>query len=201
MSTDLVVERGKVHFTWAAKMLADLCLRLDEGATPDEAFQLIFTETRLDLAESIDRRKSLMFALQSNLDAARMARADMDAYIQRLKGVQDKVKEQTREVMEQAPDLPYRDSQGRKLSLCNNSQASLKFPFEVKETRAFTNLVEDETIRFFEIGLEHIKTITLHALDTDAIRKDLAAGKKLDWAFAERGKHVRGWIPTKGKDE
>jgi hypothetical protein len=181
-------------------MLADLCQQLEEGVNPDEAFQLAFSQTQLDLVEAIDRRKALMFAVQSNIEAARAARADLDAHIQRLKAVQEKVKDETKVTMEKDPELPYRDSAGRKLSLCNNSQASLKYPFEVKETRAFSNLVEEETIKFFDIAPEYLQTITIRVLDTDAIRKDLAEGKELAWVTAERGRHVRGWWPTKGKD-
>lgn len=187
--------RPKVPLSWAATLLAKLCDQVDDSPVITTELKEAVRHGCDDLAASIDRRKAVAWVAEGMLKAARDSRAEIDGYIQKLKGIQESLKNEAKEAMELHPDLPWQDSMGRKLSLVNNSQASLKLSFDLKETRTFTGLVHHDTIKMFDIPAKYIATAVVTILDSQAIKADLAAGVTLPWAELERGKHVRGLMP------
>lgn len=195
-----LVVKAKLPLHWATRILADLCDQVDESPELSDALLQAFKAAAVSHAESIDRRKALMWAIEGSLKAARGARAEVDAYVQRLKAIAEKVKLTTKEAMQEAPDLPWKDSVGRKLTLAKNAEEKLILSFDVKAKRTFTNLVHSETVRMFDIPEKYLKRITVTLLDSDAIKADLAAGVSIMWAEAKRDFNVRGLMPPKDQE-
>ncbi len=196
-----LIAKSKIPLHWAAEMLTALCDQADNSPELDEAFFRAFHSAEMSLEESIDRRKALMWTIEGTLKAARGARAEIDAYIQILKKRQEKLKDATRLDMEANPNLPWRDSVGRKLSLAKN-QASLNLTFDLKDKRTFTGLLHDETIRMFDIEEKYITRVNIALLNNATVKADLAAGVELIWAELETDKkHVRGLLPKEEEME
>lgn len=193
--------RSKVPLRWAAQLLTNLCDEIDASPNLSKSLEMAFQEANIGLAESIDRRKAVLWAISGSLKAARGARDELDAYVQKLKAIKKSIELDTKEAMILAPDLPWKDSMGRKLTLCNNSSPKVLFPFDVKEKRSFSNLVHDETIRMFEIPKRFLKGILITSLDMPAIKQALKDGEKLSWADLELGKQVRGLKPKDEADD
>ncbi len=189
-----VLVRSKIPLRWAAQTLSNLCDLVDNTTDLKEGLTQAFRGAGIDLAESIERRKATMWTVEGQLKAARGARAEIDAYVQRLKAIQAAVKDEAKEAMEAHPDLPWRDSMGRKLSLCNN-QPSVDYCFDLKESRTFTNLIDHTTIDMFQIPAAYLQTATVTMLNTTAIKDALKAGADIMWAELKHGKHVRGLLP------
>lgn len=186
--------KQKVPLSWAAQALSLICDQIDESGQLDEAIIEAFNTTSVDLAEAIDRRKAILWAIEGNLTAARGARAELDAYVQKLKAIQEKIEISTKDAMEANPDLSWKDSAGRKITLSNSAPA-LKYTFDLKEKRSFTGLVTDETINMFHIEPKYLNVTTVKTINSAALKSDLLAGKQLVWVGLERGKHVRGLKP------
>ncbi len=186
--------RSKIPLRWAAQVLSNLCDLVGNETELKDGLVQAFRSAALDHAESIERRKATMWAVEGQLAAARGARAEIDAYVQRLKAIQHAIKEEAKETMEIHPDLPWRDSMGRKLSLVNN-QPSLAFCFDLKDQRTFTNLVDPETIKMFGIPPKYLVANMVTTLNTQAIKEDLKNGVDIMWAELKHGKHVRGLLP------
>ncbi len=196
-----LVERTKMPLHWAARLLSDLCDQVDNSPEMTHTMIQAIQSAGVALAEAIDRRKALMWAIDGSLKAARGARAEIDSYVQRLKGIQELLKETTKQAMEADPNLPWKDSVGRKLTLSANSQPSLKLDFDMKDKRTFTNLVHDETVAMFDIPPRFLNRITVTTLNSDALKAALAAGQKISWAELEHGRHVRGLMPKQEEVE
>ncbi len=192
--------RSKIPLRWAAQVLSNLCDLIDNADDMKEGLIQAFQAAGLDLAESIERRKAVMWAIEGQLTSARGARSEIDAYVQRLKAIKESLKEEAREAMEAHPDLPWRDSMGRKLSLCK-SQPALSYPFDLKDKRTFTNLVDTETIRMFSIPTKYLVANMVTTLNTKAIKEDLEAGVDIMWAELQHNKHVRGLLPKQEEIE
>lgn len=191
--------RSKIPLRWAAQLVSNLCDQIDESPTLQAPLLAAFRDASIDLTEAIERRKATMWALDGALKAARGARAEIDAYVQKLKRLEAALKAEALAAMTENPNLPWKDSMGRKLTLAK-SQPSLRLPFDLKEERTFTNLIHEETVRMFEIPSRFLKLFTISALDTAAVKKALLAGETLSWAELEMSHHVRGLMPKKDQD-
>lgn len=173
----------KVPMAEAALALSQLCDAIDNGVAPDQALVSIFNETKLDLANAVDRRIAFFGMLDAELEHARKARAAWDAKVQQLKALSERLRASTKEIMEAHPDLPYQGQLGKLAVQKNGGQLPLTLAFDDRE-------VSEETIRMFDVDERFFRRT--YQLDTTAIRRALDAGEKLPWAqLGERGTHVR----------
>lgn len=178
-------------FHGAATRLADLCRRVDEGEQMTGAFVATFGAAELAHAHEIDRRKSEVFYVQRVMKMARDKRADLDAYVQRLKVVEAELKKATGDAIADSPDLPWRDTLGKKLYL--GSSKKLELGFDLAESKTITNVVDRGVVDLLGIEPKYLKPVGYFRLDTAAVKADLKAGVALDWATVETTRHVRGW--------
>ena len=167
---------------FAAVILSELCDRLDDGEDPSAAFLQAFQETKLDLADAVDRRIAFAGWLEGAIFAAKKAR---DAYAERarkLGQVEEAFKKNTAETIQAHPDLPYKGALGR--LAVQASAPSLKLSFEPG------NLTLQG---FVDLGIDtkFIISKTTWSLDTAAVKAALVAGEQFSWASLEHGKHLR----------
>jgi len=176
---------ARPSFFHAATTLSNLCERIDRGEEIDNLLMQEFSSAKISLAESIDRRKFVHREALAKIELAREYKRSIDKAIDHLKKVAERIERNTMEMMEAQPGLPYRDTLGQKLTICKNSQGSLKISFD------HSNL-EEESIEFLGIDPKYIDKTTLITLNTEKVKQDLASGIELPWATLTHGKHIRG---------
>jgi chaperonin cofactor prefoldin len=179
----------KLHFGIAAAQLAELCKIIDEGGEVDDVMIAMFQETGEALSASVDRRQAFADALKAAIETTKAHKKTVDAYQKQLERAQTKLKEITKQVMELHPDLPYKNSLGKKLSIVKNSKPSVKYDFELTY-KSVRNIILPPHSN--EIDPEYIMTEDVHTLDTGKVLADLEAGKELPWASLIQGTNLRG---------
>lgn len=182
----------KTHLSDSARLLADLCERIDSGEEPTTALVSIFNETRLDLAEAIDRRKAFAARLRNEAALFQAASDELKHRAIMFETALEKLKENTKAIMEASPNIPYVDSYGSKLSVVNNSKAKLILDFEIREKKQVSHIVDLGAAETVGISEEYLSQVSFVVLNTEKVRADLEAGKELPWARLERSTHLRG---------
>lgn len=177
------VTRPKVPLAQAAHMLAKLCDLLDDGADPNDAFVAVFNETKLELAEAIDRRIAFDHWIEGAINAANSARDQWADRAKKLRATREVFKANTQAIIESNPDLPYQGTLGR-LAVQRNGQPALKLTFGDKE-------LTPELIGFYNIDPRFIRTTTTYAIDAATVKAAIAAGEKIEWAELETRQHLR----------
>jgi len=180
--SNLPAPRAKVPMGEAALILAQLCDAIDAGADVDAAVQAVFRETRLDLADAVDRRIVFFELLKAQIEAARSARNAWDVRKQELEEMLATLKAKTQEIIEEHPDLPY---QGRFGKL-----AVQKSPPKV-ETVWGDRELSPEIIQAFGVESRYVIQETHYKLDTRLVKSDLERGVPLAWASIGQGRHLR----------
>lgn len=175
----------RVPMARAAADLATLCDLIDDGAEPTAALKQVFDETKLDLADAVDRRIMFFSTVEAAIEQARGARAAWDAQVQQLKGLLASMQATTKATIEAFPDLPYQGQLGKLAVQKNGGRASLSLTFGDKD-------LTPDLIEMFGIDERYYTVRTTYTLLTDAVRKDLDAGRPVPWAqFGERGTHLK----------
>ena len=180
----------KVSLFEAATSLAAICRKIEDGEELDSLILEEFGATTTQLAESIDRRKAFYGELNSKLELAKNYKKEIDVHMKRLKNVQERLKKVTMDTMAGAPDLPFKDSLGRKLTLCQ-TPAFLKLTFEMSAPRTFS-ILDPDSISFIGLPDKYIKEISFLTLDTDQIKADLQSGETLPYAKLQTTTYLRG---------
>lgn len=177
-----------------AVLLAELARRQDEGEPLTDIFIEVFASAATDHVRAVDQARTLATFLDSRVAMAKQARDYWAAKAKADSDALEVLKEVCRVTMEQHPDLPWRDSQKQKLSLCKNSQASLTTDYDARlvNKTVYNVLSEDDRAALPERYVA--VSPTYFVLNTAAIREDIAAGKEIPWAKLERGSHVRGLV-------
>jgi hypothetical protein len=188
----LTTTQPKVHFGLAASQLAELCRVIDNGEDVDEVMLAMFEETGKALSDSVDRRQAFAEALKAAIATAKEHKKSVDSYQKQLERAQTRLKEITKEIMELHPDLPYKNSLGKKLAIVRNSKPSVKYDFELTY-KSVRNIMPDGCGPFNEAEIvEYVKTVEVLTLDTGKVLADLEAGVELPWASLIQGTHLRG---------
>lgn len=193
--------KARMPLLWATQVASDLAEMIDsspEGIS--EALDQAFNTQLVTHAEALDRQKAILWATAGNRIAARGAKKELDAYIKKQDRIDEEVTARVIKAYELEPRLPWRDSTGKKISVCDN-QPALKTTFDIKKKKSFEGVLHEDTIQELDIPEKYLKTVTLKVLDTAAVKADLAAGAKLTWAELETGKQVRGLKPPKDFDK
>jgi hypothetical protein len=180
-------------FAAAAQRLADICARLDSGEAITPEFLQLFRDGKAELTNDVERTKNLMAMLKAFLTISKRAKK---YWTERNAGLTKAIailKESTKQTIEARPDLPYKDSFGKPLQVVETGTATLRFKFDPPAKKVVSNIVDMQAVEFFSIPAEYLEHVSFIRLNTDKLRADLDAGKKLDWAYLERSTHVRGW--------
>ena len=172
----------KTPLAEAALILAELCDLIDGGAEIGPALMGAFNDTRLQLADAVDRRICFDTWIKGAQNAARRARDEWATRAKQLDALHDAFKENTKAVLLQAPDLPYQGKLG-KIALQKNPPA-LRLAFGDK-------YVTLETIEMFGIPDRFLRVETIRSVDIGAVKEAIQGGDQVPWAEIEQGQHVR----------
>lgn len=176
------LEQRKTPLALAAALLSELCERIDAGESPEGALLESFNDSRLALADAVDRRIAFDTWVKGAIDAAKEARDDWAAQAKRLEGLHDAFKKNTLQVVEGTPDVPYQGRLG-KIAVQNNPPA-LETVFQEKQ-------LSGDMIDMFGIDPEFYTVETVYKLNTKAVKAALAEGKSIPWALLTQGRSVR----------
>lgn len=180
---------AKLPMAIAAQNLERICEAIDEGEL-NEALQSLFTDTRLDLVDAIDRRIYFLELAKDRVKTLKRLRDEFSEAAKRVEYAVERVKEGTKQIMETYPDLPYKGDLGR-LRIQKNSAAKISLP-EIKTTEASVrNVIDVYDIRKHEIGEEYYEVHSYYTLLIDEIKKAIEAGEEIPWAKLDRGSHLR----------
>ena len=186
------IEKKKLSLFSAAIALADLCDKIDNVDELDDALLKEFDEASTSLEESIDRRKFVLREAQSKIELARAYKKSLDDTIKRLSKVQERIEKTTMELISSKPDLPFKDSFGNKVSIRKNSQPSLTFTLNLRDSKVVSNILDESSISVLNIDSKYLKTVSYTTLDTEKLKLDLQTGVAIEWASLVWGSHVRG---------
>lgn len=197
---------NKIPLAQAASILSDLCERIDDEGNLDEYLET-FKRAEVDLRQSVDRRISVM---QMLADFVRRAGENKDAWAKRKKQFEyalERIKEFTKEVMQENPDIPYAGEYG-KLAVQKNP-VSIKYDLEFGESKSFTPVKDASRVptEFLKLVLvvdspllTDVKDATelvskasvkFFILDKERLAIALKSGVKFDFAQETQGTHLR----------
>ncbi len=172
----------KTPLAEAALILAELCDRIDGGAEMVPALLEAFNDTRLALADAVDRRICFDTWVKGAIEAAKSARDEWISRSKQLEALHEAFKANTKAVLLQAPDIPYQGKLG-KIALQKNPPA-LRLAFGDK-------YVTPETIEMFGIPDRFLRVEVIRSVDIGAVKEAIQAGDQVPWADIEQGQHVR----------
>jgi hypothetical protein len=157
----------------AAVDLVELCELLDEGKEIDEHILHEFQVSLGNVTLAVDRRKHFLAEVNSKIELAKNKRDEAKKAIEKFTRIKDKIIETTKFVIEQNPNIPFRDSLGKKLKVIKNPVPSLKV----------TGTWE---------GSEYAKIVNKVELDKEKLKDDLISGSEVEFAKLEYGTQLRG---------
>lgn len=160
-------------FAEAAIDLSEICERIDNEEEIDDLVKMEFDKAITDVVEAVDRRKYLVSEIDQKIAAAKAYRDKAVKAIKTFERIRDRVIETTKQVVESHPDIPFKDSLGKKLSVIKNPTPSLKITGEWDQKK-------------------FAKIIRKIELDKPALKEALLAGEEVDYAELEYGKQLRG---------
>lgn len=160
-------------FMEAAQELTELCAKLDEGLDIDEQVKNDFSSTLNDVVSAVDRRKYFLAEIESKIKLAKEKRDEAKRAIDKFERIKERVIETTKFVIQENPDIPFKDSLGKKLFVMKNPRPSLKVGdgWESSTYAKIVNKVE---------------------LDKEKLKDDLIAGTTVEFAELSYGTQLRG---------
>lgn len=182
-----------------SKQFEDFCEAIDalEGgmesfvSEQNENLLDLFVDTKLEHARKVSSYLVVMDTLK--LQAANLSeRAEL---LKRRAKTTEKllsaIKERLVMAIESYPDLPWKSEDGDKLRIQTNPKK-----LELKVTtdkRSYSNIVSSlDTSPYEQDLIPYLTENKFFTIDTDRVKKDLMAGKKLSFAeLSESGKHLR----------
>jgi hypothetical protein len=191
--TEVTTTRPRVPLAESAALVAEIERRLADGEEPTDVINQSFHASMTDLAEGVDRRKAAAAALRSRALLVKAMAKDLTDHARRLEAAEERLREHTLSIMQGHPDVTFKDSAGRRLTVAKNSQATLVLSFEsTLGKKTISNILDLKTIEDFKISAEFLAKPAFLVLDTAAVRAALDEGRELPWAMLTRGQHVRG---------
>jgi len=160
-------------FLEAATDLNELCDMIDDGIDINEQLQEEFKIALDDVVGAVDRRKYFLAEVNSKIELAKSKRDEAKKSIKTFENIRDRVIETTKYVVSENPNIPFKDSLGKKLIVLKNPAPTL--------------IVNGE----WE-GSDYAKIVNTVELDKIKLKEDLIAGSTCDFAKIEYGTHLRG---------
>lgn len=161
----------------AATELSTLCEQIESGADVDAGLAVLFQKAEAHLSTEIDRRKAFLNMVRSRIVQAHNYMDEISSYIKRCEHIINRLKEQTKDAILNNPDLPWRDSLGKKISLAK-SQPRLICAEPL-------NYDEAERDEFYDQVIER-------RLNKEKLKEALLNGETFSWAYLEHNVHLRG---------
>lgn len=153
----------------------------------DQLLVARFGATEDAVAESIDRRKKLANQIRIQIAGTKAEMQDLRAWQRRMERMEESLKRTTLHALMQFPDLPARDSSGRKLSVCKTAALDVDLALHSK---SFSNIVDPDDLDGQE---EYLQEVRFYTLDTKKLKADLTAGtSQVPWARLQINPHLRG---------
>jgi hypothetical protein len=190
MTTDAIVP--KVFLGYAASTLTTICNAIDNGADLDETMLELFDTTAHQLSEGFERRKAVARSLKAAIEHTKAYEKQVNDHRKKLESALSRLKSMTKEIVEANPDIPFKDSLGKKLTIVKNSKPGVNYDFELG-TKSVRNIMPEGCGPFNEADIvDYVKTEEVLTLDTGKVMADLVAGVELPWARLAQGYHLRG---------
>jgi hypothetical protein len=167
----------------AARLLADLCERLDEGEEPTTGFVEVFNRTKFALSTGVDAFIEFDRQVEALIEHACKNRDAYGERARKLREARARFKTQVTELVESSPDLPFAGQLGR-LAVQKSGTPALVLSFGEKE-------LTPDLIEFYGIDQKYIREKTTYAIDAGAVKAALQAGEEIDWASLETRPHLR----------
>lgn len=182
----------KAPLQWAASFATTLAQQIEEGADLDQALIEEFKGAEVSIAEAIDRRKALVSYCDMMIDRCKAAKNECGDQQKKFERIKERVKEDTKKVIEENPGVPYVDSIGRKVQVVNNGTPKLKLNLPLTGSKNVGHILDQTTIEMFVINPKYIKKVSFLTLDVELLKNDLRDGFNCDWAELEFNKQLRG---------
>lgn len=147
-----------------------------------------FEEAQADLKSKCDNWFGILDALAAQEVVLKTRKEAADKEYAKNQNLQRRLKDYLRYQMEQNPDKKFEGTEER-FTLQKNSAKRLAFDYET--VKSSVEIVPDFVTALDDRVLEYTKIIECRVLDSEKLRKDLAAGKVLPFAKLEQGNHIR----------
>lgn len=160
-------------FALAAIDLAEICERIDNEENIDDLVKMEFDAAVDDVVSAVDRRKFLLGEVEAKIKQAKDYRDRAIKAIRAFEKIKERVVETTKQVIEANPNIPFKDSLGKKVTVMKNPTPSLKINEGWQES-------------------DYAKVVRSLELDKATLKQDLLEGKEVDFAKLEYGTQLRG---------
>ena len=161
------------RFLDAATDLTELCEMIDGGVDLDEQLKAEFAIALDDVVAAVERRKYFLAEINSKIDLAKSKKEEIEKAIKTFENLRTRVISTTKYVVEQNPNIPFKDSLGKKLHILKNPSPTLKV------TEGWESS-------------DYAKIVNSLQLDKKKLKEDLINGSKVEFATIEYGTHLRG---------
>ena len=188
----LVPRSIKVSLAEAANDLQTMMRMLEDGqdiAPYMDQFSLADDHA----VAAIDRRKYILKEVSAKIDVLQRMRDEISSHMEKLKEIDRKVRQTTKDVVEANPDVSFRDGMGNKVYLCKGPRSKMNLEFETTSANIKYILKDEDFKNLVLHGYgQYVKRVSYDVLDTEALRKDIEEGQPISFASLETTTHVRG---------
>lgn len=89
--------------------------------------KLEFSDALEDVQKGIDKRKALLREVDSKIELARTLKESYLRQVRRYESIKENLIQQTKELVEKNPNVPFTDSLGKRLVVQRNAQPQMTF--------------------------------------------------------------------------
>lgn len=179
----------RVPLAWASQTLHTLMDAIDNASEIDGALTQAFADASTDVALAIDRRQAVIAMTRSYCELARSHKKDLDAQIKVLERIEEKITQSTKEAIEAAPGVVFKNSVGKKVSIARSSTPALTTTLNLGKTSVSNTLSTEDLMR---VDKRFWSVVSFHQLNTSELKRALESGETVSWASLEYGSHLRG---------
>lgn len=169
----------------AATQASALMTQIDDGDISAE-MQRRFSDVLLRTAAGVDQARQLNNAFTAMYQTLAWEQAEISMAMEAILERQLALAEQVKGVIEASPDVPFRDSHGKKVFV-RASNPSLKLAFEDRK-KTVAHIAPEE----LDIPPRFLKTVSYTVVDTEAVRAAIKDGENLPFAWLEQGQSLCG---------
>ena len=168
--------------TQAAETLASVCRLIDEGADPREAVvRTMFADGKDALARAVDSHIEAKTIAEGMFETAKKAKAEWEKRRKRMDDIVKAIDAEMLAALTAEPDLPYSGRLGS-VKLVTNP-GTLVTAWGDRE-------LTPQLIEMFGVSEQYWTATTTYKLDVDAVKRDLRAGRTIDWATIRQDQRV-----------
>ena len=177
----------------AANHLQHLMEMMDNEIEIDDYLSQNYVWLDDQIVESIDKRKFLLREIESKLNILKDMKKEITSHSNRLKRIQESVKQSTKLAIEQNPRANIRDSIGNKVSVCH-SKPTVEVNAPTTEEKVKNVVSRQVEQKIYSMGFgKYLFHETFVTLDVESIQRDLEKGEDLTgFATLKQNAYVRG---------